>query len=369
VSVSPDAVDLLARTVLGIAQDAELSLAGRIADALRRGIDGPGWAQRQLGDVGRLRKVWSDSLDPYLDGMRTAAGRAVLDAGTQGEALALDSLRAVLREAGATSALPGRGAVIALAEELSGTVASTRWSVLRSAEDIFRSVVGQVSGRVLLGAQTRRSVAQVALDRLISRGVAGFTDVSGRHWELASYVEMATRTAAQRAMTTAHSETLASRGHDLVIVSNAPAECKLCRPWENKVLSLSGGAGRVTLPSAVDPGELITVEVAGTLAQAQRAGLYHPNCRHSHAAYLPGLTKPAPGEAADPKGDAARQRLRALERGVRAAKLRQAGALDDQARRRAGGDVRAAQAAIREHVAVTPGLLRQPARERVGTAR
>ena len=45
----------------------------------------------------------------------------------------------------------------------------------------------------LVGHEDRRRTAQRAWERLLSRGVTGFTDRAGRRWELASYVEMATR--------------------------------------------------------------------------------------------------------------------------------------------------------------------------------
>lgn len=128
-----------------------------------------------------------------------------------------------------------------------------------------------------------------------------------------------------------------------------------CRPWEGKILSLSG-APRVD-----------GVEVSGTLDQARAAGFMHPGCRHTIGAYLPGFTK-VPKDTADPEGDAARQQLRYLERQVRAWKRREMVALDDQARAKARAKVRVWQARIRAHVEAT-GAKRQPFREQVGAAR
>lgn len=128
-----------------------------------------------------------------------------------------------------------------------------------------------------------------------------------------------------------------------------------CRPWEGKVLSLSG------VPR-VDG-----VTVAGTLDQARAAGLLHPGCRHEIGAYLPGFTK-VPTDTADHDGYEDRQHLRYLERGVRAWKRREAVALDPQAKAHARAKVRQWQARIREHVDTTSAK-RQPFREQVGAAR
>jgi hypothetical protein len=176
-----------------------------------------------------------------------------------------------------------------------------------------------------MGAQTRRQAAQSALDRFANRGVTGFVDRAGRRWELESYTEMALRTANGRAQVAGTLDRLQAGGIGLVIVSNHPQECPLCRPWEGKVLSITG-----TVPAGVvlDDGAV----VAGSVAQAQVDGLQHANCRHTLTAYVPGLTV-APGHTADPAGDRARQEQRRLERGVRQWRRREAVALDEPARR------------------------------------
>ncbi len=112
---------------------------------------------------------------------------------------------------------------------------------------------------------------------------------------------------------------------------------------------------------------MIRVEVRGSVDEAIRAGLMHPNCRHSLSAYLPGVTR-APRNTADPEGDAARQKLRRLERETRKAKLEAAGALTPEAKRAAEAKVRELQARIREHVD-SSSVFRQRHREQIGTAR
>jgi hypothetical protein len=370
VPIDPDVPGRLALTLFRLASGVETSILEMTARRLGAGLDVPDWQVRKLAEVSSLSRALEGSVGAFLDEAQRGSYGAVLDAGQIGQDAALMDLRGIARAAAAPSRIPGAGALISLAEELSGVIASTRTSILRSALDLFRMTVADTVGQVLLGAGTRRDVAQQVFGRLAARGVTGFTDVSGRRWQLGSYTEMAVRTTTQRAMTQAHTETLQANGFDLIIVSNAPQECERCRPWEGKILSLSGG-GRMTMqvPSAVELRETVTVEIAGSLDEAKAAGLYHPSCRHSHGAFLPGLTKIPPAPTADPEGNAARVRLRALERAVRAAKTQEAAALDPAARARARAQVRARQAAIREHVEATPGLLRQNAREQIGRSR
>lgn len=371
--VSPTLAENLAGTVLDLYLDAEQALLARIARSLAEGIDAPGWAERQLLLVQTYRARAARLLAEVERSAAAAVGDAVQTAWNRGTAAALADLQKLgqLDPAGALTldqVLPGARAVERLAAETISTVTATTPRILRATQDVYRDVISQVASRTLLGAETRRQTAQEALNRFARRGVTGFVDRAGRGWSMESYVEMAVRTATAHAAVDAHTARLEASGHDLVIVSDAPQECARCRPWEGKVLSLSGGTvGAIQTDHATADGQRVRVHVAGTLRQARAAGLYHPGCRHSHSAYLPGVTA-APTDTADPQGDADRQRLRALERRVRAAKREQSAALDDGAARKAGAKVRDAQAAIRQHVA-TSSAKRIPAREQIGRAR
>ncbi len=365
-----EAVARLAESVVGIATGAEGALLELIAKSISKGIDGPSWASTQSTEIGRFRKAAAAVLGSYGTDASTAMAKVLHQASGLGAAAVADEL-AGYKDALAQLSyaqevkLPGGGAVVQLAAEASGLVASTKDTVLRQADDTYRRVVAEVSGNLLLGAETRREVTQRALNRLVAGGVTGFVDRSGRRWELSSYLEMATRTAAQRAMAAAHSDALQARGLNLVIVSNAPQECPKCRPWEGAVLSLDGTPkGTVNVPSLARNTNT-KVRVDGTLEQAKADGLYHPGCRHSHSAYLPGITeRPPAGSTADPEGDKARTRLRGLERRVRRAKRAEILAITPEAKAAAGKRVRKAQADIRNHVAAT-NVRRVKAREQL----
>lgn len=120
----------------------------------------------------------------------------------------------------------------------------------------------------------------------------------------------------------------------------------------------------VSVESAVDDG-MVTVHVAGTVADATSAGLFHPSCRHSLSAYLPGATK-VPTHTADPQGDAARQRLRDLERRVRKQKLLADAAIDPAAGKEHSAKAAAYEKQIAVHVKETRdlGIKRKPDREK-----
>lgn len=309
--VSPDGGVRFAKVLADLYGDAAAHLIGLVSQRLAAGIDERGWAERKLSEVLRLRR----------DSQRFVAALAdQVDASTYAllaEAYADGVLQA--GGPGVTEAQPGlvatnRGAVQAYAAELAGTVTSTHTRMLRTAEDVYRRVIAETAGQVVTGVQSRREAAARAVSRFAAQGIRGFTDKAGRSWELASYVEMATRTTAGQAHLQGGLDRYQQQGRYLVVVSDAPEECRLCRPFERTVLSLTGRE-----PTA---GEVEGHRYAGTLAHARGEGLFHPNCRHSMAAFIPGLTKPAGRPTADPEGDALRQRQRALERAVRESKRR-----------------------------------------------
>lgn len=367
--MSPELPERLAAGVVAAYEQAELSLLQRIARALMQGFDAPAWAERQLFAVQAYRR----DAERLLADLARQAERLVTDAVTEaaeaGDEAATAELVAALGQpaAGLLGTLPGRNAVVRLVQDAVQQVTSTHPRILRTTVDTYRDVIATVAPRALLGAETRRQTAQAALDRFARRGVTGFVDRSGRGWRLESYVEMAVRAGAMNATTQAHADKLTANGQDLVQVSDAPQECKLCRPFEGKILSLTGATvGGFEREHATVDGVTVRGIVLASLAEAKASGFMHPGCRHSYSLWLPGVTK-APTATADPEGDEARQRLRYLERKVRAAKREEAVALDDDARRAARAKVRAAQAAIREHVATAPAK-RQPAREQIGRA-
>lgn len=230
--------------------------------------------------------------------------------------------------------------LIALSSETSTALARVTGPVLRSTLDGYRAVVAEAARDAATGTTTVKEAARAASQRLAANGLPGFTDSAGRKWRLDTYTEMATRTAYQNSANTARAARYLDRGVNLVIVSDAPRECPLCRPWEGKVLTLNPAAAPI-------PG----VEIAGSLEQARAAGLQHPRCRHQINAYTPGLTDPAPATA-DPEGyDNSQQRFNRARNTQRAAKRQLAAATasgDTVAASRARNRIRQASQTMRE---------------------
>jgi Phage minor capsid protein 2 len=230
---------------------------------------------------------------------------------------------------------------------------------------------------------SRLKQAQRVMDDLASQGITGFTDKAGRNWSLSAYAEMATRTAQSRLILQNQLKLMGPAGVDLVIVDNPAMEapCPRCRPYEGRVLALTGpGTGTSTITDA--SGVQRTEQVAGTLADAVAAGLLHPNCRHSLLPWhsgsglvptaggaqrgyvVAGQSAPRSLPIGSPQDYDNEQRLRGHERAVRASQMRVSAALSPQAKRKARAHLAGARTALEAHVAAT-GATRLPGREKV----
>lgn len=112
-------------------------------------------------------------------------------------------------------------------------------------------------------AKTQQEARKVFLESLRKRGISSFTDRAGRAWSMTDYAEMVVQTVSQEAMRHAAVLRMQEAGQDVMRVSDHAEECKLCRPWERRLLSVTGAT----------PG-------LPTVNQAIAAGLMHPRCSH-----------------------------------------------------------------------------------------
>jgi hypothetical protein len=288
-----------------------------------------------------------------------------------------DAHRASLRVLGGlrslTAAAPGGSAptVTRLWVDLVGRLAAAQSQADRATAETFQRIVRQTlkPGGVLDEAE-RLATAQQILDALASQGITVYVDASGRRWDLASYLEMATRTAVSRALVHRQFAALTSQGHDTVAVASRPGQppCPRCRPYDGTALSITGRTLGQTATVTSPTGPPRTARVTRTLAEAITGGLFHPNCRHS---LIPIVAETATIAASSPPAAAvyeAEQRQLALERRVRAWHRREAAALTPQALATARRRRSAAQRASRQHAA-RHGLPHRPRRERTDLAR
>lgn len=370
-AIHPGMVEPLAERTRDLYAGAEERLLGIIARQLADGLEAPGWAQRKLSAIQTVRRASQQVVDELGRAVTLDVFDVIAEAYNVGHRAAVVELGALsdVDRARLDEVAPQAQAVDRLAVETIDRVTSTHRSILRAVVDGFRTIVAEVTATPLLGTGTRRQATQDAMRRFADAGIRAFVDRAGRRWQLTSYAEMAVRTSVGRAATEAHMRTLTEHGVDLVVVSNSPRECPLCRPWERRLLSIGGPDGErtVEVEHAIEDGRTVRVDVAGSLDEARRAGLQHPNCRHSVSAYTPGITSTEDPEP-DPAGYEAGQRQREIERNIRKYRRRAAASFTAEQRRAAEGKVRQWQGAMRQHLADHPDLRRLRHREQPGAS-
>jgi hypothetical protein len=338
--------------MLDIYTEAERTMLEKVARRVARGIDQPGWAERKLAETQQMRR----EIEREIQSLQKATGQVGDAVQAAYEVGAKEAERDLARtgalKSGETTATFGRASrahIEALVRKTIDNLSATHLRILRATEDAYRGAIADAASQVLTGTQTRREAAQAALRRFADQGISGFRDAAGRNWDIASYAEMATRSATGQAAIEGHIDTLAANGNDLVIVSDSPEECEICRPWEGKVLSISGRTG---YPS---------------LADARAQGLFHPSCTHTVGVYIEGLTRPMKGTK-NPEGYTERQQQRHNERQIRHWKRREAVAITDQEKATARAKVREWQARQRAFIDET-GRIRRRERESITRAR
>lgn len=346
----PDVLDKIGDPIVGVYERAELYLIRIIRDALLKLGDEPEWATAQLLAIRQERRR-IQALQATLEKQVTPAWSDTIDQAYMRGVLEAEKELGQLERSGFFQAAPGSTVVNdagVAALTLEGVTATRHMNrgILRRTDDVWRKIVAEAAGYTTSGAMTVQQATQRAFTRMAREGMGFFVDERGRKWGLDTYAGMAVRTTTTRALLAGHTDTMIDRGIDLTVVSSHPRPATVCAPYERKVLSLTGKYS----PGTHRIGDNI-VRVTATMAQAERAGLHHPNCRHRHSAYVPGYTDLTPPEP-DPgnTGYKATQKQRYLEREIRASKRMEEAALTEQAQLEARRRTRTYQAKLRDHV-------------------
>lgn len=366
-----DYANSLAQTVSDLVAQIEMRLIWEIARDVNRGLGGgTRYEVDMAARYGALYARLQRQLGKPWQNVLTTVQAALDKAAEAGQGMAERDLAGRLANHPETLGVPVSSvrALEVIASDLHRVLADLPAIALRNAFDSYQQIISTPAALNATGVLTRRKATQDALNGFAARGIDGFTDKAGRTWHIDTYAEMATRTGAAHALRTAYEGELIARGEDLVIVTGNTYTCRLCAPWQDKVLSLTGlyPAGTHRLPSAVGDG-YVTVHVAGTMEEARAAGLHHPNCTHSEGLYLPGATVIEPGTMGirDAETYDASQKQRALEREIRKQKRLLVAAITGEAESKARAAIRGYQAQIRELLAEHPKLQRKRYREAV----
>lgn len=185
--------------------------------------------------------------------------------------------------------------VNALIKAVNNDLKTANTAVLRMANDQYRQVIHKSAFFVTNGVFTEKQAANMATKELtelqktkfaideankdfLSRGFNCIEYKDGRRVNIASYSQMAVRTASLRAQLMGEGDFRKSIGRVLVKSTSHGGACPICQKWENKIFIddvYSGGTKK--------DGKYML------LSDAMKQGFLHPNCRHGLTTYYPEL--------------------------------------------------------------------------------
>lgn len=169
----------------------------------------------------------------------------------------------------------------ALINETTNNMRKAENAILRVADDSYRKIIFDSQVYFNTGSGTLSKAIDMATHDFLSQGLNCIQYKNGNIVNIASYSEMALRTADTRAALQGEAYKRDEWGESLVMITYRSSACPRCVKYIGKVF--------------VD-------DVWGTvgakennkyplLSSAISDGLYHPNCKDSHTTYFEGITK------------------------------------------------------------------------------
>lgn len=244
----------------------------------------------------------------------------------------------------------------ALIEATTNDLKAGQFAMLRMADDVYRQTIFKSHMFLQSGTKTLYQAIDMATKDFLDKGFNCIQYKNGNRVNIASYAEMALRTANQRATFMGEGQKRNEWDIHLVVVSAHANTCKLCLPWQGKVL-IDDVYSNGTKADGDYP----------LLSEAMKAGLLHPNCRHTLATYFEGITQlpTVPDEDLINQNYAAEQKQRYFERQIRKWKRIEVGELDKDNEKKASDKVMEWQNNLNHHLKDNPQLRRDYEREKV----
>lgn len=246
----------------------------------------------------------------------------------------------------------------ALINATTSDLEKAEWATLRMVDDQYRKIIYNSQVYLNTGSGSLRQAIDMAAHDFISSGINSIQYKNGARVNIASYSEMALRTANKRAALQGAAYARDEYGLNLVIINYRGTFCSKCSKFVGRVcIDNVYGGGQ---PDGKHP----------LLSEFIDGGLYHPNCKDSHSTYYEGITqkpkRPTPEELKRAEEVyQLEQRQRYNERQIRKYKRLEQDQLDPNNITKAAQKRKEWQKIQREFVNAHPELRRKYDREKI----
>ena len=304
----------MAYDVTGAFEEIEMALITSMRNNMRRHIneefdEGMNWSQWQaevLSGLSQYRAENQEVLQGYMGRLNQAIDNAIREAYATGESeQEIEILKAIKRgyqppKEGDKTDLQGRffrineNKLNALVNATVNDMERAETSMFRMIDDVYRQIPFKAQMFYNTGAGSLWQCVDMATRDFLSSGINCVQYRNGARVNIASYVEMALRTANKRANLMGQAQTREKWGIHTVKVNARGIACPMCLQWLDKVYIDNVYGGGTAKESEATGYPLLSVAVEG--------GLYHPNCKDSCSTYYEGINR-EPREITDTEKD------------------------------------------------------------------
>lgn len=244
----------------------------------------------------------------------------------------------------------------ALIEAVDTDFEKANTAVLRRMDDVYRQTIFKAQVHYNTGTVSLDQAIDMATKDFLAKGIDAITYADGKKVNIASYAEMALRTANHRAYLMAEGKKRQEMGLYLVVVSAHATACEYCIPWQGKIIidDVYGGGSK-------------EVGDYPLLSEAMEANFLHPQCRHNLSTYFPGITTlpKVPDMEGVEENYKREQQQRHIERQIRRYKRLVEGSIDKNNIKKYQDKVKEWQGIMREFLKENPQLRRAYRREKI----
>lgn len=260
------------------------------------------WQAEKLKELKRYQRENNDIISEYTNSLSDEISKHMQNELKQGSINAIKQYNKALKQKLKPSEVMNKSffqindkKVNALIKSVNDDLKTANTAILRMTNDQYRQVIHKSAFFVGNGVFTEQQASRMAAKKLtelqltklaidesnkdfLSRGLACIEYKDGRRVNVASYAQMAVRTANLRAQLMGEGDFRKSIGRTLVISTSHGGACPICQKWENKVFIddvYSGGTAK--------DGDYML------LSDAMKQGFLHPSCRHGLTTYYPEL--------------------------------------------------------------------------------
>ena len=334
--MSYDITEALQKMEEELIQSMKRNLQRHLDEEDDEGFDWAQWQAEKLNSIARYRaqnrKIIGDytsTIPQQIDDMI----RQSYETGRQQEEIRiLKAIRQGYLAASAPAGEIGTGFFTVNERKLNALVKATQGemhkgisSILRYQEDIYRKTIFRSAAQFNMGGLSLGQAVDAATKDFLAQGIQNIRYKDGRCVNVASYAEMALRTANIRANIQGEAAKRDAWGICTVKLSAHGSACPKCIPWQGKVYY-------------DDVYSSIPVPKDGKyplLSTAIEGGALHPNCKNGVHTWFEGINEP-PREMTQEEIDEANRRYdleqqqRYCERNVRKYKRMKLGAIDPE---------------------------------------